>query len=248
MFRLLKVQTLTWIVVTVTIFATGCGSSDRTQMRFVHAIQDGAAMDIDVNGTSEFTDISFLGVQPSQPGYTPVPSGTDTIKGVATGTTTQTFSATASFSGSRHYTVVATGFSQTGNNGSNVALLSVPDNTSGAPSGDVSFRVIHASPSGPGNVDVYILLNPATCPSGTPAISALGYTQGSSYVSLAYNPNNATPPPGFTVCVTAASSLTPIFSKPSDPGTAGAVRTLVLTDVQDGTSMQKSFLELSDVD
>jgi hypothetical protein len=247
MLRPLKALTLTSAVLTASFFATGCGSSDHTQVRFVHALQDAGALDVEVNGTVDFTDISFLGVQPNQPGYTPVPSGTDTIKAVATGTTTQTFSATATFSGSGHYTVVATGFSQTGNHGSNVALLSVPDNNSGAPSGDVSFRVIHASPSGPGNVDVYILLNPATCPSGTPAISGLGYTQGSSYVSLAYNPNNATPPPGFTVCVTAAGSLQRIFSEPTDPGTAGAVRTLVLTDVQEGTSMQQSFLELSDV-
>jgi hypothetical protein len=95
-------------------------------------------------------------------------------------------------------------------------------------------------------VDVYILLNPASVPTGTPAISALAYEQASAYVALANNPNNDTNPPGFTVFVTASGSLVPIFTEPINPAT-GAIRTLVLTDVQNGTTMNTSFLELSDL-
>jgi hypothetical protein len=97
-------------------------------------------------------------------------------------------------------------------------------------------------------VDVYILLNPSAGPAGKPAISGLAYTQGSSYVALAFNPNNDTIPPGFKVYVTASGSLQPIFSEPINPANAGAIRTLVLTDVQGGTSMRLAFLELSDLD
>jgi hypothetical protein len=229
------------------LFATSCGSSGAAQVRFVHAIQDSSAIDIEVNGTVKFPDVSFLGVSPSQPGYTPVASGSDTIEALAAGTTTEAFSDTTSLNAGGQYTLVATGFSKTGANGSNVVLVSASDNNAAPPSGDVKFRVIHASPSGPGNVDVYILLNPASAPTGTPAISALAYEQASAYVALPNNPNNDTNPPGFTVFVTASGSLIPIITQqPIDPA-AGAIRTLVLTDVQNGTTMNTSFLELSDL-
>jgi hypothetical protein len=41
--------------------------------------------------------------------------------------------------------------------------------------------------------------------------------------------------------------LTPIIAEQISPGVIGAVRTLVLTDVQNGTTMSSSFLELTDV-
>jgi len=175
-----------------------------------------------------------------------VTSGSNAIQGFLTGSkTTQVFSNSAGFGSGTQYTLVATGFSQTGVNGSNVVLLSITDNNSAPPSGDVSFRVIHASPSGP-LVDVYIQLNPSPGPLQPASISGLAYTQGSRYVSISFNPNNDPTPPGYTVYVTPSGSTTPIFSEAIYPNNAGAIRTLVLTDVQNGTAMQQSFLELSD--
>ena len=174
-------------------------------------------MDIDVSNPNvspkqEFTNVSFLGVQPNQPGYTSVPSGGDTITGFLTGTTTQVFSDTVGWSGGQAYTVIATGFSQTGANGSNVVILSIPDNIPSPPAGEVSFRVIDASPSGPSLVDVYIELNPSTGPGLPITIQSLAYTQASGYVSFAFNPNNEPNPPGYTVYVTASGSMKPIIS------------------------------------
>jgi hypothetical protein len=212
-------------------------------------------LDISVSGpnvpsTQEFTDISFLGVQPNQPGYTTLPSGSTTIQGFSTGTTTNpVFSNSLSLSGGAQYTLVATGFK------ANVDLLQIPDNIPAPPTGDVEFRVINASPSGPngipGAVDVYIELNPNSGPGLPITIKGLEYTQASNYVSFNFNPNNATPPPGFTVYVTPSGSTNPIIiSEPINPATAGAARTLVLTDVQYGKNppkMSSSFLELSDL-
>ena len=253
MSRLLKALPLALAIAALSTFAASCGSSSPAQVRFVHVIQDAGPLDIDVSGanvttTQEFTDIPFLGVLPNQPGYTSTPSGSDTITGFSTGTTTEVFSDSLNLGSGAQYTLVATGFSLTGTNGSNVALLQISDNIPVPPAGDVEFRVIHASPSGPGAVDVYIELNPNTGPGLPITISNLAYTQASKYVSFVYNPNNATNPPGFKVYVTAAGTTTPILiSEPINPATAGAVRTLVLTDVQDGTSMSSSFLELSDL-
>ena len=166
-------------------------------------------MDIDVNGNVEFVDVAFLGVLPNQPGYTNVPSGSDTIEGLETGTTTPVFTDSIGWAGGAQYTVVATGFSQPGTNGSNVVILSIPDNIPTPPFNTVDFRVIHASPSGAGTVDIENFL-------------------------------------GYTVYVTASGSTTPIFSESINPSTAGAVRTLILTDTQNGSSMRPAFLELPD--
>jgi hypothetical protein len=257
MSRLLKALPLALALAALTIFAASCGSSAPAQVRFVHAIQDATALDIDVSGTNvtstqEFTDISFLGVQPNQPGYTSIPSGSDMIEGFLTGTTSEAFSVSVSWGGGAQYTVIATGFSQTGvKKGDNVVLLSIPDNIPSPSAGDVEFRVIHASPSGPngipGPVDVYIELNPNSGPGLPITIKGLAYTQASNYVSFNFNPNNTTPPPGYTVYVTASGSTIPIISEPIYPANAGAVRTLVLTDVQNGNTMSSSFLELSDL-
>jgi len=246
MFRWLKALPLTLALAALIIFASSCGNGNSAQIRFVHAIQDESALDIDVDGTLKFTAISFLNVMPNQPGYTSVPSGSDTIEGFLTGTTTKAFSSAASFAAGGNYTVVATGFSKTGTDGSNVVLLSIPDNNSAPLSGDVEFRVIHASPSGP-TVDVYIALNPSTGPTLPITFQGLAYTQASNYFSIAFNPNNATTPPGYTVYVTPSGSMQPIFSEQFSPSNDGSIRTLVLTDVQGGTSMRQSFLELSDL-
>jgi hypothetical protein len=258
MSRLLKALPLTLALAVLTIVTASCGSSNApAQVRFVHAIQDAPALDIAVTGPNtasmpEFTHLSFLDVQPAQPGYTSVPSGSDTVAAVLTGKTTPVFTDPVSWGVGAHYTVVATGFSQTGTNGSNVVLLSIPDSIPTPPSGDVEFRVIHASPSGPdgkgGAVDVYIELNPNTGPGLPIAIQGLTYKQVSKYLTFTFNPNNATPPPGFTVYVTAPGNAAQIYiAEFLSPSTAGAVRTLVLTDAPTGNTMNSTYLELSDL-
>jgi len=104
---------LTMALVGVAIFAASCGSGSRASVRFVHAIQDEGELDIDVNGTPEFTGVSFLGVQPNQPGYTTVPSGSDTLEGLLAGTSTVAFKSSVGWGAGQQYTAIATGFSQT---------------------------------------------------------------------------------------------------------------------------------------
>ena len=246
MSRWLKAVPVMLALAALSIFAASCGNSSQARVRFVHAIQDAGPLDIDVNGTQDFTNISFREVQPNQPGYTNVPSGTDTLEGFAANTTTEAFSDSVGWGAGAAYTVVATGFSQSGKNGINVVLLSIPDNIPTPPAGDVAFRIIHASPSGPGTVDVYIELNPSSGPELPITIQGLAYTQASKYLSFAYNPNQDPIPPGFTVYVTASGSMDPIINEQIYPGAAGAVFTLVLTDNPYGTTMDTSYLELTD--
>ena len=253
MFRLLKALSFSFALLALSILATNCGSNAPAQVRFVHAMQDGAAMDININGKPAFTGISFRDVLPNQPGYTSVPSGHDTIQGFLAGSTMVGFnSTTVSWNSGTDYTVVATGFVTCNNQPptcipKNATLLSKPDNNSPPPANNVAFRVIHASPSGPSSVDVYILLEPSAGPTGNPTISALAYTQASDYIVVPYNPNNVDNFPGYVVFLTAAGSTSPLFTGGEAINPAnGAIRTLVLTDVQNGTSMNSSFLELPD--
>ncbi len=245
--RWLKALSLALAVAILSIFTASCSSSGEAQIRFVHAIQDAGTLNVDVYGsnnsagTQEFTDISFLGVQPTQPAYTTLPAGTNAIEGFSTTPGDIGFGKTnVSWLGSTEYTVVATGFNT--DNGNNVVILSIPDNNAKPAANEIEFRVIHASPSGPGTVNVYIEPNPATAPTGNPTISGLVYTQSSAYISLPYNTGSF---PGYTVYVTTTAG-TVIFSETINPSD-GAIRTLVLTDVQGGNSMRQAFLELPDL-
>jgi len=256
MSRWLKALPLALALAASGIFATSCASSgNQTQIRFVHAIQDAPALDINaygpqqVNGMQIFADVSFRGSLPSQ-GYINVLSDTQTIEGLVNPTDTKSvFSAPVNWASGLQYTVIATGFSATGANGSNVVLQSVLDINTAPASGYVKFRVINASPHSPsGGVDVYIDPIPVQA-LGTPVISALAYQQVSKYVSLVYYPGNNSKNNnnGYELYVTQSGSTTPIISQYLGPAN-NSIHTLVLTDVQAGNTMNPLALELTDLD
>jgi hypothetical protein len=243
MFRLLKALPITLALASLSIFATSCGSGGQSQVRMVHAIPDGPALDVDINGTDDFPNLSFGGFLPAS-GYTKVPSGSVTIQAFDTGTTTNPIfganGVTASLSGSTQYTVVLAGtLNGTGTNA--LAALQFTDNNAAPTSGNVEFRIIHASPSSPGSVDIYIV------PPGTditqvanPTFSGIPYQQASpSYQSL--------PAGEYWVIVTTAGTKAEYIS-PQDYNlpTAGMVRTLVLVDQKNG-GYPPSWVELNDL-
>jgi len=244
MFRLLKALPLTLALAALSIFATSCGSSSQSQVRVVHAIPDAPPLDVDINGTKITTaPLAFGGFQPAS-GYTKVSSGSVTIQAFDTGTTINpifgTNGVTASLSGSSQYTIVLAGF-LTGTGTNALAALQITDNNSAPTSGNVEFRIIHASPSSPGSVDIYIV------PPGTditkvpnPTFSGIAYQQASpSYASLAAGE--------YWVIVTTAGTTAEYIS-PQDYNlpTPGMIRTLVLVD-NPGGGYPPSWLELNDL-
>ena len=252
MFRCFKALPLALALAALSIFTASCGSSSNVpaQVRFVNAIHDtaqyGTALDISVAGTKEFTDVPFPGFQPSS-GYTKIVSGGSALQGVQTGTTTPVFIWDISLTASAQYTLVATGFA-TGSG--NVVPISALDNNLPPPNGRENFRVIHASPSGPAAVDIYIVPVGSTTPITPPAtISNVAYRSASPYVSVAYNPNFVQ---GFnyTMFVTATGKPSPVlFSQTLSAGSssAGSIRTLVLTDQQNISQLNPSALVLNDL-
>jgi hypothetical protein len=243
MFRLLKALPLTLALAALSFFAASCGSSNQAQIRVVHAIPDGPALDIDVNTTKVITNIAFGGVQPTPPAYTKVSTGNVTFQAFDTGTTTNPIfganGVSANLSGSSQYTIVLAGFlNGTGNNAP--AVLQKTDNNSAPTSGNVEFRIIHASPSSPGTVDVYIV------PPGTdinsvnpPTIQGLTYQQASSpYTSVAAGT--------YSVIATTSGSKIPFITQDFPLPTAGMIRTLVLLD-NTGGGNPPSWLPLNDL-
>jgi hypothetical protein len=250
MSRCFKALPLTLALAALSIFTASCGSSSNVpaQVRFVNAIPDtaqyGTALDIDVAGTKEFTDVPFPGFQPSS-GYTKIASGGAALQGIQTGTTTPVFIADISLNASTQYTLVATGFATRGN----VVLISAVDNNLPPPNGQENFRVINASPSGPAGVDIYIVPVGSATPITPPAtISNVAYRSASTYASVAYNPNFVQ---GFnyTMAVTATGTTSILFSQTLSAGTssAGSTRTLVLTDQQNINQLNPSALVLNDL-
>jgi len=244
MFRLLKALPLTLALAALIIFTTSCSSSNQAQVRVVNAIPDSqtAGLDVDVNGNKIFTALTFPNFQPSS-GYTKVASGSDTIQAFDTGTTTNpifgTNGVSASLSGSTQYTVLLAGFI------ANPAAVRLTDNNTAPTSGNIEFRIVHASPSNQTPLDVYIVPPLTDITNVTPQIGGsnpLTYQQASIYVPLAFATG------GYSVILTANNNKTPLFNPPFGiaPPT-GSIRTLVLVDVQGGSAMSPTPTVLNDL-
>jgi hypothetical protein len=249
MLRLLKALPLTLAIAAVSIVATSCGSNNGTRARFVNAIQNteqyGGALDVEVNGTQQFTGVPFQTASAST--YIPIPSGNVTIEGFESpGVTSPVFTASTTLSSGTEYTEVATGLA--GGTGTNVVLLSLSDDNTLPEDGTLNFRVINASPNSPSGVDIWIEPTPYpfSLQGVKPTISALAYQSVSGYVNVSYNSNNNE---GFTVFVYTAGGGTELFStnvNVSGSVSSASVCTLVLTDNPNGSTMSSFLVVLND--
>jgi len=240
--RWLKVLPLALATATLSIITASCNSTSQAQVRFVHAIQDADPLDIDFNGTKKFTDIAFTNVQPAS-GYTVVPNGLVTIEGFLAGTSTEAFNVSnVKLLAGQQFTVVATGFDTSL---SSVIILSPTDNNTEPANGIINFRVINASPSSPGPLDIYIQQSQIQGLTPPATISAIPYEQTSKYIPEPYNTNGG----GYTVYVCAAGSTIPIFSQnfPVGGSNEGSIRTLILTDQPNVDELNPQFIDLKDL-
>lgn len=254
MLRLLQAVRLTLPLAALSIFTTSC-STGTTQARFFNAVPDtqdygNTGLDVNFNGTKEFTNVGFPSASAST--YVTVPAGSVQIEGFETGgISTEVFDHTLRLSGGKQYTVVATGSAA---NGGNATLLTPVDANTAPPNGSVNFRVINASPSGPNGVqaavDIYILPNPNPCSPGTngctPTMAALAYKDTSSYVTLPFSSAGT----GWQIVVTVAGNPTPIINSTIGGfggASVGAICTLVLTDQANVQKMSTAPIALQDL-
>jgi hypothetical protein len=242
MFRWFQALPLALALASLCTFAASCGSTSQSQVRLVHAISDGPALDVDINTTKVFSNIAFTGIQPAPPAYNKVNAGSVTLEAVNTGTSTAVIANTnASLSGSSQYTVVMAGFLN-GQGATAPTFYLITDNNAAPTSGNVAFRIINASSNSPvGGFDVYIV-PPGTNITGlTPQVSGLTLGQGSTYTSLNFDAN------GYQVIATphgnqGGSDVNQIYPTPT-----GSIRTLVIVDNQGGGGISQFPLELNDL-
>lgn len=242
MSRWLKTLPLALAVAALSIITASCSSNNQVQVRFVHAIQDAGPLDIEVNGTKEFSAVAFTNLQPLS-GYTVVPLGIDTIVGFQAGTSATVFSVSGvALDAGTQYTMVATGFVS---NISSVVILTPVDNNTEPAGGTINFRVINASPSAPGPLDIYIQQSQVQDLTPPATIGSLAYQETSKYLPEPYNINGG----GYTVYVCAAGSTDPIFSQniPVGSSNVGSIRTLILTDQQNKDDLNPQFVILKDL-
>ena len=180
-------------------------------------------------------------LQPAS-GYTVVPNGLVTIEGFLAGTSTEAFSVSnVKLLAGTDYTVVATGF-DTNSNG--VIILSPADNNTEPPNGIINFRVINASPSSPGPLDIYIQQSQVQGLAPPATISGLPYEQTSKYIPEPYNTNGG----GYTVYVYGREH-DPIFSQnfPVGGSNEGSIGILILTDQPNVDELNPQFIDLKDL-
>ncbi|MGA2459516.1 MAG: DUF4397 domain-containing protein [Terriglobales bacterium] len=254
MLRRLKALPLLLAIAALSIVATSCSSGNTTKARIVNAMpniaQYGGALDIEVNGTQQFSGVTFGTASAST--YTNIPSGNVTFEVFQSpGVTTPVFSASTTLSAGTEYTLVATGAA--GGAGSQApALLSFSDDNTLPVDGTINFRVINAalnaSPSLDGSVDIWIEPYPDNNPILEPAtIQNLAYQSASGYVSVPYNPGGG----GFAVYVYTVGKGFPLITpyyliNVSGSQTSASVCTLVLVDSPNSNSMSPSPVPLND--
>jgi hypothetical protein len=241
MLRLLKALSLTLVLAALSFLDAGCGSNGQAQLRVVHALTDGPAVDVDVNGTKVFTNLPFDSFQPGS-GYVKVPSGGDKVEVFLTGTSTDVIPATTlTLNESGMFTIIAAGITSGTATLAPAAALFI-DKKSAPTSGNIEFRIVHATPSlSNTRLDVYIVPPGTDITNMQPQIS-LAFEEASYVTGLAFAQK------GYSVIFTPNGSKTPLFNPPfgiAPP--AGSIRTLVLLDNAGGGGTSPTPLVLNDV-
>ena len=234
MFRIGRTLPFALALAALSMFAASCGSSN-SKLRLVHAVPDGGAIDVLIDGKNVAPGLSF----DTATSYLSVASGSRHVQVFATGTTTNAFfDGTVSLSGGTTYTDVATGFAHD----STVAAPLFTDNNTAPTSGNIEIRVIHASPTWNtffGGLDVYVVAPGTSIAGVSPTISNLTYKSASTYISVAAGQYEI-------VMTPVGQKSNDIDIQPSDLDTAGRIRTFVVVD-NAGGGISGSPLELSDL-
>jgi hypothetical protein len=192
------------------------------QVRFINASSDPTTPGLDfyVNGAAEAYNVGF-GYGTS---YVLVPPGNYTVNADKTNTVTVLATASQGMSSGRQYTALV------GNNLATLQETILTDQSTAAPTGEISVRVINEA-THVGAVDVYLV--PSTGKLTTTALLSnltnLGFGANAGYLNIPAGTYAIVVVPTGTVPV--ATSVT-LMSGPQLGYAAGAVRTVVLLDQQ----------------
>lgn len=233
MFRMLRTLPFTLALAGLSIFTASCGSSS-SKFRLVHAVADGQAVDVVIDGKTVETAVAVNAATPST-GYLSVSSGTRHIQVFPTGTTTGAyFDGNVTLNSSADYTFLLSGVVLPA---STITGTLLTDNNTAPTSSNAELRVIHASTFGPTPVDIYVT-SPGGGITGPPSISSVAYQNASTYLNV--------PEGTYDILVTPAG-LPAIDIRVADAAfIAGKIYTYVLIDIPGGGQMSGDPLLLND--
>jgi len=230
MFRMLRTVPLALALAALSLFTAGCGSSS-SKFRMFYAVPNGQAVDVVIDGKTVETAVSVNSATPAS-GYLSVSSGSRHVQVFPTGTTSNAyFDGTVPLNSGTPYTFLLTGPT------TNIQHQLFTDNNTAPTSSNAALRVIHASPSGPTPVDIYLsTANTQNLSSVT--ISGLAYAAASTYVTAPANP--------YAFLVTPAGIPAIDIDMPNQSFAGGKIYTYVLVDVTGGGAMSNTPVVLND--
>jgi len=217
----------------------GCGGSNHSQIKFVHAYAapDASTVDALVDGSTVVSGLAF----DSYSSYQTVNPGNHDIEIRPTGTANDLVNApNVNFFGHAQYTIFFTG--QTG--AKNQTINPVNDDNSPPSSGNVKLRFFQAAtsvvpvcqPENSSCMDLYVVAPGTDITTVTPTIPRLVFQQVTNYVTRAAG--------SYEIIWTANGSKSPLIDQ-TFALTAGQIRTLVAMDNPSGPSLL--LLEVADL-
>jgi hypothetical protein len=236
MLPMLRIVALSSALVLASVSFNACGNG-HAQTRFVAASPDAPGVDFLVDGAILASNLVFPSTNNA---YLTVTSGNRPVEVRQTGTTTDLVDASnVDFINHDQYTLFFTGLTKA--NPPNQTVNQVPDDNTPPASGKTKLRFFHASPGGPGHVDIYVIAPGTPITNLSPSIGALAYQQASMYLNVAA----AT----YEIIVTAVGSKTSVVDQTPPTFTAGQIRTFAVIDPPPAgcNSMTLCMLELADL-
>ena len=183
----------------------GCGSSSRTNIRFVNATPDESSLDFLINGNDQGSVSYGTGA-----GYKVVSSGSVHLQVEATGTTAAIIDTTTTANSKAYLSLFSLNYSFA------LGKLVLTDDNSAPPSGNFKLRIVNAAPS-LGPQDVYIVPAGTDITHVSPTYSSLRFGAASSYSSL--------PAGNYQVLFTGPGQKFPNVDSGATAFSAGQIRT-----------------------
>lgn len=189
------------------------GSPSLSQIRIIDASPNAPGLDI-YQGTSAIAYNLGFGTITS---YVPVVPGTYSISADTSNTRTQLVSSTARIGAAQQYTVLIS------NVAASLQEIVLTDQSSAAPTGEVSFRFIDEATQ-IGAVDVYLVPKGAKLADVNPFITGITFSTVNGYLTL--------PVGDYAVAILASGTTTALYTGNVVNYSAGSARTFIILDEQ----------------
>jgi len=203
------------LIVGLTILGSGCGSSSKTsKLRFVNAAPEQGGLNLLINSNTTASSINY-GAASS---YFSVGGGSQHVQIEPTGSTTPIIDETLTFTAGTQMTMLLM-------SSPSLATFVFTDNNAAPTSGNMTLRVINASPA-LGAADIFVSSSGCSSLTGPPAISSLAVQGASNYITLT--------PGTYNVCFTTPGGNFVYIDSGPQTWNAGQVRTVVALNGQFG--------------